>query len=91
MFGLINFLWGDIGIPGKSQGSSTRKPQVSIKSQTGVMAEKTAKNHHFGLVIFLCGDIGISGMSQGSSTQKTGFYQVPNWSYGQKAVKNHNF
>ena len=35
--GLVNLWWGIIGLSGKSQGSSTRKPQVSIKSQTGVM------------------------------------------------------
>ena len=40
MFGLVNFLWGDIGLSGKSQKSSTGKPQVFIKSQTGVMVKK---------------------------------------------------
>ena len=43
MFGLVTLLWADIGLSGKSQGSSTRKPQVSIKSQTGVMAKKLWK------------------------------------------------
>ena len=38
-----NFLWGDIGISKKSQGRSTQKPQVSIKSQTGVMVKKLQK------------------------------------------------
>ena len=39
IFGLGNFLWDDIGILGKSQEASMWKPQVSIKSQTGVMAK----------------------------------------------------
>ena len=30
IFDLTNFLWGDLRISGKSLGSSTRKPQVSI-------------------------------------------------------------
>ena len=42
-FRLVNFLWGNIGISGKSQGSSMRKLQVSIKSQIWVMAKKLQK------------------------------------------------
>ena len=47
MFGLVIFFCGNIGISGMSQGSSTQKPQVSMKSQSRVIAKKTAKNHHF--------------------------------------------
>ena len=37
------FFWGNIGISDKSQGSSMQKLQVSITSQTGVMAKKLWK------------------------------------------------
>ena len=40
IFGFVNFSWGDIGLSGKSQGSSTWKPQIFIKSQTRVMTKK---------------------------------------------------
>ena len=43
MWCLVIFLWVDIGISGKLQASSTRKPQVSIKSQTRVIAKKLWK------------------------------------------------
>ena len=76
IFGLVKFLWDDIETSGKSQGSSTQKPQVSIKSETGVIAKKLQKitiserlrDVWFGN--FLWDDIGISGKSQGSSTRK---------------------
>ena len=42
-FGLVNFSSGVIELSGRSQGTSTRKPRVSIKSQSWDMP----KNHYF--------------------------------------------
>ena len=51
---------------------SSRKPQVSIKSQTGVMAKKKEKKGGNGGVL---GEVHV---------KTPGFYQVPKWSNGQK-------
>ena len=84
------------GLSGNSEWSSTRKPQVSIKSQTWVVAKKLQKLPYlrgcmiFDLVNFLWGNIGISGKSLGSSTRKPQVsYQVPNLCYGQGSHKGH--
>ena len=43
IFGLVNLWSSEIGLSWKSHGVSTRKPQVFIKSQTGVVAKKLPK------------------------------------------------
>ena len=89
-----NFFWGDIGISGKSQGSSTQKPQVSITSQTGVMTKKLWKI----TILKRLGDIwfgkflvrqyrNIRKVTRVIHAKTPGVYQVPNLCYSQKLQK----
>ena len=98
IFVLVNLCWGDIGVSGKQHTSSTQKPQVSIKSQTGVMAKKLPKITIFErLRDFWFGEFvvrwhrTIRKVTYVIHEKTPGLYQVPNWSYGQETAKNHHF